>query len=261
MKQIIVLLCLWSGGLLAQSTTKKITWPAGKKMALSLTFDDGRGSQVLAGVKLLNQYGVKATFYVMPNAIEKTLPAWRALANAGHEIGNHTSLHPCSGNFAWSRSKALEEYSLERMAKELGESNRQISEMLGVVPESFAYPCGQTFVGMNENTKSYVPLVHQQFSSGRGWRDEAPNDPAYLNMAQLTGMEMDGQDFEEILPLIQDAAKQGYWLVLAGHEMGTGGNQTTRLSMLEKLIQYAQKLENGIWLAPVKDVTHFLKAN
>ena len=261
MKLIIVLLCLWSGGLLAQSTTKKITWPAGKKMALSLTFDDGRGSQVLAGVKLLNQYGVKSTFYVMPNAIEKTLPAWRALANAGHEIGNHTSLHPCSGNFAWSRSKALEEYSLERMAKELGESNRQISEMLGVVPESFAYPCGQTFVGINENTKSYVPLVHQQFSSGRGWRDEAPNDPAYLNMAQLTGMEMDGQDFEEILPLIQDAAKQGYWLVLAGHEMGTGGNQTTRLSMLEKLIQYAQKTENGIWLAPVKDVTHFLKAN
>ena len=261
MKQIIVLLCLWSGGLLAQSTTKKITWPAGKKMALSLTFDDGRGSQVLAGVKLLNQYGVKATFYVMPNAIEKTLPAWRALANAGHEIGNHTSLHPCSGNFAWSRSKALEEYSLERMAKELGESNRQISEMLGVVPESFAYPCGQTFVGINENTKSYVPLVHQQFSSGRGWRDEAPNDPAYLNKAQLTGMEMDGQDFEEILPLIQDAAKQGYWLVLAGHEMGTGGNQTTRLSMLEKLIQYAQKPENGIWLVPVKDVTHFLKAN
>ena len=261
MKQIIVLLCLWSGGLLAQSTTKKITWPAGKKMALSLTFDDGRGSQVQAGVKLLNQYGVKATFYVMPNAIEKTLPAWRALANAGHEIGNHTSLHPCSGNFAWSRSKALEEYSLERMAKELGESNRQISEMLGVVPESFAYPCGQTFVGINENTKSYVPLVHQQFSSGRGWRDEAPNDPAYLNKAQLTGMEMDGQDFEEILPLIQDAAKQGYWLVLAGHEMGTGGNQTTRLSMLEKLIQYAQKPENGIWLVPVKDVTHFLKAN
>ena len=147
------------------------------------------------------------------------------------------------------------------MANELGESNRQISEMLGVVPESFAYPCGQTFVGINENTKSYVPLVHQQFSSGRGWRDEAPNDPAYLNMAQLTGMEMDGQDFEEILPLIQDAAKQGYWLVLAGHEMGTGGNQTTRLSMLEKLIQYAQKPENGIWLAPVKDVTHFLKAN
>ena len=261
MKQIIVLLCLWSGGLLAQSTTKKITWPVGKKMALSLTFDDGRGSQVLAGVKLLNQYGAKATFYVMPSAIEKSLPAWRDLANAGHEIGNHTSLHPCSGNFAWSRTKALEEYSLEKMAKELGESNRQISEMLGVVPESFAYPCGQTFVGMNENTKSYVPLVHQQFSSGRGWRDEAPNDPAYLNMAQLTGIEMDGQDFEEILPLIQDAAKQGYWLVLAGHEMGTDGNQTTRLSMLEKLIQYAQTPENGIWLAPVKDVTHFLKAN
>jgi peptidoglycan/xylan/chitin deacetylase (PgdA/CDA1 family) len=196
----------------------------------------------------------------MPNAIEKTLPLWRELVKSGHEIGNHTMFHPCSGNFAWARSKALEEYSLEKMAKELGESNRQIAEMLGVVPESFAYPCGQTFVGNNEKTQSYVPLVYQQFSSGRGWRNEAPNDPAYLNMAQLTGMEMDGKDFDELLPLIQDAAKQGYWLVLAGHEMGIGGNQTTRLSMLEKLIQYAQKPENGIWLAPVKEVTHYLKA-
>lgn len=259
MRYLMILLGFWSMSALAQSQ-KSAMWPAGKKMALSLTFDDGRGSQVQAGVKLLNQYGAKATFYVMPNAIEKTLPLWRELVKSGHEIGNHTMFHPCSGNFAWSRSKALEEYSLEKMAKELGESNRQISEMLGVVPESFAYPCGQTFVGNNEKTQSYVPLVYQQFTSGRGWRNEAPNDPAYLNMAQLTGMEMDGKDFDELLPLIQDAAKQGYWLVLAGHEMGIGGNQTTRLSMLEKLIQYAQKPENGIWLAPVKEVTHYLKA-
>ncbi len=255
----MIMLSFCSMSALAQSP-KGPVWPAGKKMALSLTFDDGRGTQVLAGVKLLNQYGTKATFYVMPNAIEKTIPLWRDLVKAGHEIGNHTSFHPCSGNFAWSRSKALEEYSLEKMAKELQESNRQISDMLGVVPESFAYPCGQTFVGNNEKTQSYVPLVYRQFSSGRGWRDEAPNDPAYLNMAQLTGMEMDGKDFEELLPVIQDAAKQGYWLILAGHEMGTGGNQTTRLSMLEKLIQYAQKPENGIWLAPVKEVTHYFKA-
>ena len=258
MRYLMIILSFWSISVVAQSQ-KRTFWPAGKKMALSLTFDDGRGSQVQAGVKLLNQYGAKATFYVMPNAIEKTMPLWRELVKSGHEIGNHTLFHPCSGNFAWSRSTALEEYSLEKMAKELGDSNRQISELLGVVPESFAYPCGQTFVGNNDKTQSYVPLVYRQFSSGRGWRDEAPNDPAYLNMAQLTGMEMDGKDFEELLPFIQDAAKQGHWLILAGHEMGIGGNQTTRLAMLEKLIQYAQKPENGIWLAPVKDVTHFLK--
>jgi hypothetical protein len=46
------------------------------------------------------------------------------------------------------------------------------------------------------------------FDDGRGWRDEAPNDLAYLNMVQLSRMEMDGKEFADMLPLIQDAAKR-----------------------------------------------------
>ncbi len=241
------------------SAQNQLTWPKGKKMALSLTFDDGRGSQVNGGTALLDKYGVKATLYVMPNAIEKNTSLWKKAAENGHEIGNHSSLHPCSGNFAWSRNRALEEYTLEKMQKELLESNEQLHQMIGIKPESFAYPCGQKFVGNNEKTQSYVPLVYQIFSSGRGWRDEAPNDPAYLNMAQLTGVEMDGKNFDEILPMIKDASEKGYWLILAGHEMGKGGNQTTKFSMLEDLIRYAQDPQHGIWIAPVREVTKYLK--
>jgi peptidoglycan/xylan/chitin deacetylase (PgdA/CDA1 family) len=244
---------------LSLKAQNKVTWPKGKKMALSLTFDDGRGSQVNGGTALLDKYGVKATLYVMPNAIEKNVALWKKAAENGHEIGNHSSLHPCSGNFAWSRNKALEEYTLEKMQKELVESNEQLHQMIGIKPESFAYPCGQKFVGNNEKTQSYVPLVYQLFSSGRGWRDEAPNDPAYLNMAQLTGVEMDGKNFDEILPMIKEASEKGYWLVLAGHEMGKGANQTNRLSMLEDLIRYAQDPQHGIWIAPVREVTKYLK--
>jgi hypothetical protein len=39
-------------------------WPNGKKAAISLSFDDGRSSQVQGGTALLDQFGVKATFYV-----------------------------------------------------------------------------------------------------------------------------------------------------------------------------------------------------
>ena len=49
------------------------------------------------------------------------------------------------------------------------------------------------------------------------------------------------------------------WLVLAGHEMGASGNQTTRLSMLKKLIEYAQNPANGIWIAPVGTVAKYIK--
>ena len=113
------------------SAKNQLTWPKGKKMAISLTFDDGRGSQVNGGTALLDKYGVKATLYVMPNAIEKNVALWKKAAENGHEIGNHSSLHPCSGNFAWSRNRALEEYTFEKMQKELVESNEQLHQKIG----------------------------------------------------------------------------------------------------------------------------------
>jgi peptidoglycan-N-acetylglucosamine deacetylase len=242
-------------------TTTSIKWPEGKKVAVSLTFDDGRLSQVDKGITLLDQYNVKATFYLMPSSLKERLEGWKKAAASGHEIGNHSLNHPCSGNFEWSRHKALENYSLEQMRNELSTSNKEIEALLGVKSEVFAYPCGQTFIGRGVNTKSYVPIVAELFLSGRGWMDEAPNDPTYCDFAQLTGVEMDGKDFEQIKALIESASEHNYWLVLAGHEMNDSGNQTTRLSMLKKLIEYAQDPANGIWLAPVGTVAKYVQKN
>jgi hypothetical protein len=102
-------------------------------------------------------------------------------------------------------------------------------------------------------------VVAELFASGRGWLDEGPNDPTFCDMAQLTGIEMDGKDFEQILPLLEAARKTGKWVVLAGHEMGESGNQTTRLSMLRKLMAYARDPANGIWLAPVGTVAKYVQ--
>ena len=145
------------------------------------------------------------------------------------------------------------------MRSELIEANDSLQKMLGVKPEVFAYPCGQTFVGRGVNTKSYVPLVAELFLLGRGWLDEGPNDPDFCDFAQLTGMEMDGKNFEDILPLLEAAKQAGQWVVLAGHEMATSGIQTTRLGMLKRLIEYAQDPANGIWIAPVGVVAKYIQ--
>lgn len=245
--------------LLAQQAETTFAWPEGKQIAISLSFDDARASQVDAGTALLDQYGVKGTFYVVPNSVKQRLEGWKKAVASGHEIGNHSFNHPCTGNFPWSRQKAIENYTLKQMRNELILANKDIKELLGVESEVFAYPCGQTYIGRGENTKSYVPVVSKLFLSGRGWLDEGPNAPQFCDLAQLTGMEMDGKDFEQILPLIENAKKSGAWLVLAGHEMGESGNQTTRLSMLKKLIEYAQNPANGIWIAPVGTVAKYIK--
>ena len=257
---LIVLSIFLSGEILfAQQAESTFAWPEGKQIAISLSFDDARASQVDAGTALLDQYGVKGTFYVVPNSVKQRLEGWKRAVTSGHEIGNHSFNHPCTGNFPWSRQKAIENYTLKKMRNELILTNKAIKELLGVEAEVFAYPCGQTYIGRGENTKSYVPVVSKLFLSGRGWLDEGPNAPQFCDLAQLTGMEMDGKDFDQILPLIENAKKSGAWLVLAGHEMGGSGNQTTRLSMLKKLIEYAQNPANGIWIAPVGTVSKYIK--
>ncbi|WP_339813202.1 polysaccharide deacetylase family protein [uncultured Imperialibacter sp.] len=257
---LIFLFALISPETFCQQPTKPFPWPEAKQAAISLSFDDARASQVNGGTALLDKYGVKATFYLVPAAVKSQLSGWKKAVASGHEIGNHSLNHPCSGNFVWSRSKALEEYTLGKMEEELVEANKQIKEMLGVDCKVFAYPCGQTFVGRGEGTQSYVPITAKLFDNSRGWMDEAANDPSYVDFAQLTGVESDGKDFDKILLLIEQAKKSGQWLVLAGHEMGEGGDQTTRLAMLEELMKYAADPANGIWLAPVGTVADYVSS-
>jgi peptidoglycan-N-acetylglucosamine deacetylase len=236
----------------------EFAWPEGKKMALSLTFDDARLSQADTGIPLFDRYDVKATFYISPGSMLERLDIWKGAVDNGHEIGNHSMVHPCSGNFQWSRSRALENYTLYDMETELDSASRFIKEYLGVYPVSFAYPCGQTFVGRGINTKSYVPLVASMFDSGRGWLDGGPNDAGFTDMAQLRGVELDGKSFDQIIPLIEEAKKSGGWLILAGHEIGSGGRQTSLTETIEAILQYATDPANGIWIDSVGRIASYV---
>lgn len=238
---------------------KSFTWPDGKTMAVSLSWDDARNSQVQIGTPLLDRYGIKATFYVLPDKVAEELEGWQLAVKNGHEIANHSLTHPCSGNFLWTRDNALEDYSLEQIAAELIAANKKLTQLLGVTPTEFAYPCGQTFVGRGTATRSYVPVISEQFVSGRTWLDEEPNDPAFCDLAQLTGIEMDGKSFKQIKERIEKAKEKGLWLVLGGHEIGSKNFQTTEAKMLKKLLPYLNDPANGIWVAPVGEISAYIK--
>ena len=233
-------------------------WPEGKRAAISLTFDDARHSQVTQGLPILDEYGTKATFYVSIRNIEQRLDSWKRAEANGHEIGNHTLTHPCSGNFPFIGDRVLEDYTLDKMKHELVEANNIIESLLGVRPVSFAYPCGQKFVGRGQNLKSYVPLVAEEFLTGRGWMDEWANDPAFCDMANLMAMELDGKDFEQVKQLIDRTLANGGWLIFCGHEIGEGGRQTTYSSTLKALCAYAQDQANGLWLDTVQAVANYI---
>jgi hypothetical protein len=176
-----------------------------------------------------------------------------------HEIGNHTVRHPCSGNFRFARNKALEDYTLEKMAEELDDATTQIENLLGIRPATYAYTCGQTFVGRGRNTRSYIPLVAERFVVGRGYRSEVANDPAFCDLAQVTAFQVDSMDFEHTRTLIEKAAENNQWIIFAGHEIGPGtGRQRTSSETLEAICKYATDPENKLWIDTIENIGSYI---
>tara|TARA_B100001057_G_scaffold281925_1_gene282269 strand:+ start:205 stop:1026 length:822 start_codon:yes stop_codon:yes gene_type:complete len=242
---------------------KAIQWPDGNTVAISLTWDDARDSQVLVGTPILDKYEVKATFYVVPFSVERELESWKSAVLNGHEIGNHTLLHPCSESYSWSRENAIEDYSLNRMRNELIKANVEIEKLLGVTPTEFAYPCGNTLLGRDKKIKSYVPVVRKLFSTGRAYDDISSND-LDLDPARLSCVIMDDRDFNSIKSQIEESRKQGKWLILGGHEIGskeTNIGLLTNTEMLEELLDYIKNPANKIWAAPVGEIASYIRAN
>ena len=180
-------------------------WPEDAEVALTLTFDDARPSQLDNAVPILDRHGIAATFFVSFPAVEHRIDEWREAARRGHEIGNHSWTHPCSGNFGFARGNPLEDFDLARMAADLDRASARIADLFGAPPRTFAYPCGQKYVGRGEQTASYVPLVAKRFVAGRGFRDESHNTPGWFDPARTMAYDADGATLADLLALIDHA--------------------------------------------------------
>ena len=67
-------------------------WRVGK--AVYLTFDDGPIPEVTPKVlEILDKYGVKATFFMVGENIDKHPEVFEMVVKGGHAIGNHTYNH------------------------------------------------------------------------------------------------------------------------------------------------------------------------
>jgi peptidoglycan-N-acetylglucosamine deacetylase len=97
-----------------------------------LTFDDGPNPGVTERVlEVLAREAVPATFFMVGKHVERYRDTARAVARAGHEIGNHTYSH-----------MKLHRVGPRRAAAEIRRGHETIAELTGVVPLSFRAPHG-----------------------------------------------------------------------------------------------------------------------
>lgn len=240
---------------------KTTSWPNGRRAALSITFDDARESQLDVGLPVLDKEEVKSTFFVSVDKVKHRQAEWREVADAGHEIGNHSLSHPCSGNFDWSRHNALEDYTLERIQDDILTASAAIRNLLNVTPASFAYPCGQSFVGRGASVQSYVPVISRHFVVGRGFRDEHTNEPNHCDLAQVAGQQMDGLSAGNLRRLIDEVIIDGKWLILVAHDVsrpGHGGSLSVGSEELEVLCRLVREHEDILWTDTVSSIGAYL---
>lgn len=239
---------------------KSFTWPEGKQAGLSLSFDDARGSQVEVGIPILDSHNVKGTFYIVENRYEKRVDLWKSASASGHELGNHTVTHPCSCNFGFKEEGNLEDLTIADIAADIDEATAKIEAVFGPAPATFAYPCGQQYVGRGKDTRSYIPVVSERFVVGRGFRDESSNLPACMDLARAAGTDFDGMPFETMKRHLEGTVASGRWIIFAGHEVGSDGGQTVIHSALDELCSYASDPANGIWIDTVEEIGRYVAA-
>ena len=244
-------------------TTSTSPWPDGCQGAISLTFDDGMASQLAVAAPMLTRFDIQGTFYINPrDGFEQTMTAWRDVAAAGHELGNHTIRHPCSNNHAFISETgrlALETMSLDEMAQEILETGRRIAQL---APQqhatSFAYPCYLEYIGQGKTRQSYVPLVAQHCIAGRG-RGEDANDPHHCDIGYLWSWQCERMTGAELVGLAEEAATKGRWGIMTFHGIQEGHLSITDRA-LETLCIHLSRHRDRIWTAPVATIAQQLSA-
>ncbi|WP_098049675.1 polysaccharide deacetylase family protein [Bhargavaea cecembensis] len=122
--------------------------PAGKYIAL--TFDDGPHPTVTPRVlDTLAQNDVRATFFMLGSQAEFYPDMARRVAEAGHEIGNHSDSHP-----------DLTKYGMDGIRSQIKDSARKIEAATGVRPDVFRPPYGAVNDAVKQiAAESHAPII------------------------------------------------------------------------------------------------------
>jgi peptidoglycan/xylan/chitin deacetylase (PgdA/CDA1 family) len=244
----------------AASGTVPFAWPGGARCAVALTYDDTLQSQLDYALPALNKAGLRATFFQIGSQLQKngTMQRWEAAWHQGHEMGDHTMLHPCGqANGMKNPGNELEDYTLARMAKELDDSKVLLGPWhKSGAPWSFAYPCGQDWVGTAH--QSYAPLVAARFSAARGVLDGVA-DPEQVDLMDVPGVS-GAHGGSTLISWVHEVESKGGWLVFYFH--GVGGDYiTTKAEAHQELVDYLETAKGLIWVAPFGEEAAWVKSH
>ena len=105
--------------------------PTTGNKVIALTFDDGPGPYTAHLLDVLDQYGAKATFFLIGSKVSSQANVVRSIHARGHQLGNHSWSHP-----------ELPKLPVDQIAGEIDRTNDAIKQATGVTPAILRPPYG-----------------------------------------------------------------------------------------------------------------------
>lgn len=222
----------------------------GHRAALTLTFDDSSPSEADEAVPVLDEKGVKGTFFVTEkNLWNDAAATWAHALREGHELGNHTVDHchgPDLGHGACLSAKA-----------EIERCNAFIESKLGARDVyTFAYP----FVDQRGGYKRVAESDFLLARAGKGGLVGASTTPDWYSMDARFIEPSRGETLTDYDGWIDEAVHDSKWLVLVFHSiLPEQWYEGIPKETLGGIVDHA-KAADDLWIDTFVDVGAYLRA-
>ena len=187
-----------------------VGFPAG---AVSITFDDGWGTQFTNARPLMNARGFKGTYYLISQSVRDSYSCCLNVAQVqtlkadGNELGSHSVTHP-----------DLTSLTPAALDSELRDSKAYLESTFGVSVPTFASPYGLFNPTVLSAIRS-VYRVHRGVTAGLADADSYVDQlPSYIvhNTTPVAAVKA----------IIDSAIAQKKWAILTFHDIVTAGAST-----------------------------------
>ena len=260
---LIILLTLISNQIFAQDD---FSWPDNAEAAVCLTYDDGNDNHLDIVRPDLNQYNIKGTFYCPGGSysLASRMDDWRELVKDGHELGNHSLVHPClridekgtvRGKFLKPENQ-LEGYTVRQMVTELRIANTLLTAVDGDSNRTYGYTCSDILAGGIDFSGKITHL----FDGARTGGNTVPESIDQLNLYLVPSFVGKGDSSKKFIDFVEKAAEKRTLAVFMFHGIG-GANLITSREAHKELLEYLTKHQDRFWVTTFGEMVRYVSAN
>jgi peptidoglycan/xylan/chitin deacetylase (PgdA/CDA1 family) len=261
---MVTIACTISFSIKAKSTSNgnSYHWPNGAKAAVSLSYDDALNSQLDNAIPALNRYGFKGSFYLTlgSSIVKERKGEWRAIAEQGHELGNHTIKHACRGslpNRHWvDKHNDLDNKTMTQMKQEIIEANDLLNAIDGQTIRTFTLPCTDAIV----EGRNLLPEIARYFVGIKSHIGAIPTSMKKFDVMNAPVYAPAGVSGKNLIDQVKLAAKNNSIVNFTFHGIGAEHLAISKQAH-QQLLDYLAKNKASYWVDTYRNISLYIHKN